>query len=195
MMVMVSTTDISLVGAGMASAGRGGGRGRGCDTSTTIRVCLTGDLPHNFTGTNIEGGCRRHGGIKEHRVIDNLKFSQLMIFSAGSDHWAGFLLIFDNKNSFLVVATHKFLLFLTLSLITRNTSLDEVSSLTELGWGGGTELDRVVRRVLSYADTQRPARAATPPAGTGQTRHCPLIARSRHRPELTSQHTRWLGLG
>ena len=96
---VVTTADISLVGAaGMTSTGRGGGRGG--DTSTTVRVCLTGDLPHNFTVTNIEGGCRRHsGGIKEHRVIDNLKFSQLMIFSGGSEHWAGLLLIFDNKNN------------------------------------------------------------------------------------------------
>ena len=104
MVRVVSTAGISLVGAGMTSAGRAGGRGRGGDSSTTVRVCLTGDLPHNFTVTNIEGGCRRHsgasGGIKEHRVIDNLKFSQLMIFSAGSEHWAGFLLIFDNKKQF-----------------------------------------------------------------------------------------------
>jgi len=95
-MVVVSTTDISLVGAVMASAGGWGGRMRGSHISTTIRVCLTGDLPDDFTVTNIEGGCRRHAGrtgIKEHRVIDNLKFSQLMIFSAGSEHWAGFLLI------------------------------------------------------------------------------------------------------
>ena len=76
--------------------------------------------------------------------------------------------VFDNKNSLLAVATLKtlrkksnFVFFLTLSLITRNTSLDEVSSLTELGWGGGTELDRVVRRVLSYADTQRPGLSRT----------------------------------
>ena len=74
--------------------------------------------------------------------------------------------VFDNKNSLLAVATLKtlrkksnFVFFLTLSLITRHTSLDEVSSLTELGWGGGTELDRVVRRVLSYAGTTRAARA------------------------------------
>ena len=91
----------------MTSVGGGRGGGRRGHTSVTIRVRLTGDLPHNFTVTNIEGGCRRHGGIKEHRVIDNLKFSQLMIFSAGSEHWAGFLLIFDNKNSFLVLATLK----------------------------------------------------------------------------------------
>lgn len=91
----------------------------------------------------------------------------------------GFLLLFDNKKQFAsIVATLKtlkkksnFVFFLTLSLITRHTSLDEVSSLTELGWGGGTELDRVVRRVLSYAGTQRPGLSSTGywPAGASQT--------------------------
>ena len=105
MVGMVSSMNISLVGAVMTSVrgGGGGGGGRGGYSSATIRVCLTGDLPDDFTVTNIEGGCRRHAGrtgIKEHRVIDNLKFSQLMIFSAGSEHWAGFLLIFDNKKQF-----------------------------------------------------------------------------------------------
>ena len=59
------------------------------------------------------------------------------------------------------------------SLNVRNTSLDEVSSLTELWLGQGRQSDRVVRRVLSYAGSWpgTPGRAGQSRLQHGTTHH------------------------